>query len=89
MPTLDRLTLTLAANHRGSRFGDRLNRIAMPAITTLDAGFRYRFSVGEVPSLLRLQVTTRTRAYEWRVVSRGSYEVNAPRSFTLFLTMDL
>jgi iron complex outermembrane recepter protein len=83
------LTLTFAAHHRGGRFGDRLNGVTLPAITTLDAGFRYRFALRRVPTLLRLQVTNLTDAFEWRVVSSGSYEVNAPRSFTLFLTMDL
>jgi iron complex outermembrane receptor protein len=83
------LALTLAATHRGDRFGDRLNHVQLPAITTVDAGFRYRFRLGEVPSLLRLQITNIANAFEWRVVSSGSYEVNAPRSFTLFLTMDL
>jgi iron complex outermembrane recepter protein len=86
---IDGLTLTLAANHRGDRFGDRLNRVALPAITTIDAGFRYRFALSDTPSLLRLQVTNLTNRFEWRVVSSNSYEVNAPRSFTLFLTLDI
>ncbi|WP_126174284.1 TonB-dependent receptor domain-containing protein [Altericroceibacterium xinjiangense] len=83
------LALTFAANHRGNRLGDRLNRVMLPPVTTLEAGLRYRFHLGEVPSLLRFRVTNLTNAYEWQVVSSGSYAVTAPRSFTLFLTMDL
>ena len=86
---VDGLSLTLDANHRGERFGDRLNQVTLPAITTLDAGLRYRFALAGTPALLRFRVTNLTDAFEWRVVSSGSYEVNAPRSLTLFLTMDL
>ncbi|MFN3727699.1 MAG: TonB-dependent receptor domain-containing protein [Allosphingosinicella sp.] len=89
LAAVDGLALTFGANHRGARYGDRLNRVELPAITTLDAGFRYRFALGPTPALLRLQVTNLLDTYEWRVVSSGAYEVNAPRSFTLFLTMDL
>jgi iron complex outermembrane receptor protein len=82
------LSLTFGANHHGARVADQLNRTSVPAATLYDAGFRYRFDIGETPALLRLQVTNLTDAFDWRVVSSGTFEVNAPRTAALFLTVD-
>lgn len=82
------LALTFAANHHGRRTADQLNRVSTPAATIWDAGLRYRFDMGKTPALLRLQVTNLTNAFDWRVVSSGTYDVNAPRAAALFLTMD-
>lgn len=82
------LSLTFAANHHGRRVADQLNRAYVPAATIYDAGFRYRFDIGETPALLRLQVTNVTNAFDWKVVSSGTFEVNAPRTAALFLTLD-
>jgi iron complex outermembrane receptor protein len=82
------LLFTFAANHHGRRVADQLNRAYVPAATILDAGLRYRFDVGETPALLRFQVTNLTNAFDWKVVSSGTFELNAPRTATLFLTLD-
>jgi iron complex outermembrane receptor protein len=82
------LSLTFAANHHGPRTGDQANRVKVPARTILDAGLRYRFEAAGTPALLRFQVTNLTNAFDWKVVSSGAYEVNQPRTFSLFLTMD-
>lgn len=82
------LALTFGANHHGRRTADQLNRVSTPAATIWDAGLRYRFDMGKTPALLRLQVTNLTDVFDWRVVSSGTYDVNAPRAAALFLTMD-
>lgn len=85
---VDGLSLTFAANHHGRRVADQLNRAHVPAATIYDAGFRYRFNMGDTPALLRLQVTNLTNEFDWKVVSSGTFEVNAPRTAALFLTVD-
>lgn len=85
---LDGLALTFAANHHGSRPADQLNLTRTRAATLVDLGFRYRFDIGETPALLRLQVTNVANTFDWKIVSSGAFEVNAPRTATLFLTMD-
>lgn len=82
------LALTFAANHHGARPGDQLGVTRTSAATIVDLGLRYRFDVGETPALLRLQVTNVADTFDWKIVSSGAFEVNAPRTATLFLTMD-
>ncbi|WP_068874343.1 MULTISPECIES: TonB-dependent receptor domain-containing protein [unclassified Phenylobacterium] len=85
---VDGLSLTFAANHHGRRVADQLNRAHVPAATILDAGLRYRFDIAETPALLRFQVSNLTNEFDWKVVSSGAFELNAPRTATLFLTLD-
>lgn len=82
------LSFTFAANHHAARTADQLNRFEVPAATIVDLGLRYRFELVEQPALLRLQVSNVGDTFDWRVVSSGTFEVNAPRTFTLFLTVD-
>lgn len=82
------LALTFAANHHGARPADQLGVTRTSAATIVDLGLRYRFDVGETPALLRLQVTNVADTFDWKIVSSGAFEVNAPRTATLFLTMD-
>ncbi len=82
------LSATFGANHHGRRVADQLNHAYVPAATIVDLGLRYRFDVGETPALLRLQVTNVTNELDWKVISSGTFEVNAPRTAALFLTID-
>lgn len=82
------LALTFAANNHGRRAADQLNRTYTPAATIFDAGLRYRFDIGDKPALLRAQVTNLTDKFDWKVVASNAFEVNAPRTATLFLTVD-
>lgn len=83
------LSLTFNAAHHGERVADTLNRVVTPERTILDAGLRHRFALGKTPALLRFQVTNLTDAFDWQVAGSGSYQVNVPRTMTLFLTMDI
>jgi iron complex outermembrane receptor protein len=82
------LQLTFGANHHSARVADQLNRSLVPAATIADLGVRYRFDIGDTPALLRVQVTNITNEFDWRVVSSGTFEVNAPRTATAALTVD-
>lgn len=83
------LALTLNVTHRGTRAADTRNLVELPARTLVDAGFRYRFALGSAPALLRVQMQNLTNTYDWQLVGSGSYQVNAPRQVTAFLTVDL
>lgn len=85
---LEGLALTLGANHRGARVADQLNLAEAPAATLVDVGFRYRFDIGATPALLRFQVTNVGDTFDWRIVGSSTFEVNAPRTASLFLTLD-
>lgn len=89
LAAIEGLSLTFNATHRGARVADSANLVEVPSRTILDAGMRHRLTLGTIPALLRLQVTNLTNAFDWQIVGSGSYQVNAPRSMTLFLTMDL
>lgn len=80
--------LTLNATHRGTRAADTRNLVELPARTILDAGVRWRFDLGDNPALLRVQLLNLTNAYDWALVGSGSYQVNATRQLTMFLTVD-
>jgi iron complex outermembrane recepter protein len=88
VPGIDGLALTLNATHRSRRPGDTRNLVDLPARTQIDAGFRWRLNLGDAPALLRVQVVNLTNIYDWQLVGSGSYQVNAPRQVTLFLTVD-
>jgi len=88
VPGLDGLALTVNATHRSRRPGDTRNLVYLPARTQLDAGFRWRLHLGQAPALLRVQVVNLTNIYDWQLVGSGSYQVNAPRQLTMFLTVD-
>jgi iron complex outermembrane recepter protein len=82
------LAFTFAANHHGRRAADQQNRTYTPAATIFDTGLRYRFDIGDKPALLRAQVTNLTDKFDWKVISSNAFEANAPRTATLFLTVD-
>ncbi|HEX8415275.1 MAG TPA: TonB-dependent receptor [Sphingomicrobium sp.] len=89
VPALQGLTLTFNASHHGDRVADTINLVQVPPQTIIGVGFRHRFELGKTPALLRFQVTNVTNAFDWQVTGSNSYQVNAPRTATLFLTMDL
>jgi iron complex outermembrane recepter protein len=88
LPGFEGVQLTLNATHRGTRAADTRNLVELPARTILDAGVRWRFDLGDNPALLRVQLLNLTNAYDWALVGSGSYQVNAPRQLTMFLTVD-
>lgn len=88
LPGFEGVQLTLNATHRSTRAADTRNLVELPARTILDAGVRWRFDLGDNPALLRVQLLNLTNAYDWALVGSGSYQVNAPRQLTMFLTVD-
>jgi iron complex outermembrane receptor protein len=76
-------------SHTGSYYADSLNTFRGKAITTVDLGARYRFTISTYPASLRFQVANVLDVYEWRI-SGGvpTYAVTDPRTFLLQLTVD-
>ena len=88
LPGVEGVQLTFNVTHRGTRAADTRNLVTLPARTILDAGVRWRFDLADNPALLRVQVQNLTNAYDLALVGSGSYQVNAPRQLTMFLTVD-
>lgn len=88
VPGLDGVQLTLNVTHRGTRAADTRNLVFLPARTIIDAGFRWRFDLGDNPALLRVTMLNVMNTYDLALVGSGSYQVNAPRQVTMFLTVD-
>lgn len=88
LPGVDGVQLTLNVTHRSSRAADTRNLVILPARTVIDAGFRWRLTLGAKPALLRVQMLNLTNAYDLALVGSGSYQINAPRQLTMFLTID-
>lgn len=88
VPGLKGVQLTLNVTHRGSRAADTRNLVTLPARAIIDAGVRWRLDIGDTPALLRVQMLNLTNSYDLALVGSGSYQVNAPRQLTMFLTVD-
>lgn len=88
LPGVEGVQLTLNVTHRGTRAADTRNLVTLPARAIIDAGVRWRLDLGDNPALLRVQLQNLTNAYDLALVGSGSYQVNAPRQLTMFLTVD-
>jgi iron complex outermembrane receptor protein len=73
------LSFDLAVESFSSRIGNPSNRLSAPAREAFDLGLRYRFRVGGVQSLLRLQVANIFNAYGWQVTSNGAFQYTHSR----------
>jgi iron complex outermembrane receptor protein len=74
-------------NYNGPRPADALNRIETAGFTSLALGTRYRFKLGDAPSLLRLRIGNVTDKDAWFAGSSGLQAYTAPRRFDLLLTV--
>lgn len=89
IPSVTGLSVTMNATRRGTRYADSLDRVKLPAVTLVDLGVRYRFSLNKIPSLLRFTVQNVGNTYDWQLVGSGGYQVYTARQFSLALTVDL
>ena len=76
--------------HDASYIANVQNTFKSPAIILVDLGARYRFTISDLPSSLRFQVTNVFNTYEWRFSNGNQFRVNPTpqRRFTLQLAVD-
>ncbi|QAY75276.1 TonB-dependent receptor domain-containing protein [Sphingosinicella sp. BN140058] len=79
----------IVATHSGPEFADRLNRVRLAPVTTVDLGLRYRFALGAMPATLRLHLLNATNGYGWDVVGSNAFRPAAPRQLFARLIVDL
>jgi iron complex outermembrane receptor protein len=75
--------------NQGSQPASLDNRINVPAVNTLELGFRYRFNIVHYAAMLRAQVVNVTNAVSWYVASDGGLQPLEPRRGLAYLTVDL
>jgi iron complex outermembrane recepter protein len=84
------VSLDLAAVHFGSEPATVDNGVYSPAVTTLNLGARYKFTVFSKNSTLRLQIQNVTDSSWWtNVYTPGLFQWPGPRTVFAYLTTDL
>lgn len=78
----------LAVEHTGPNTGDALNRVLVPAYTTLNLGVRHRFRLGGSPAMLRLQANNVFDSYGWEVGGNNAFIYTQPRQLLARLAVD-
>jgi iron complex outermembrane receptor protein len=63
-------------------------QLEVPARTEFDIGARYRFTLRDVPAVLRLQIENVFNVKGWDPTSSGGFERDAPRAVSLELAAD-
>lgn len=89
VPQWPALSLDLSATHFGAEPASVDNRIYSPAVTQLNIGGRYRFTLLGKNSTLRVQVQNAPNSYWWsNVYTPGDFEWPAPRTVFAYITTD-
>jgi len=89
LPRWPAISLDLAAIHFGAEPASVDNRIYTPAVTQLNIGGRYRFTLLGKNSTLRVQVQNAPNTYWWsNVYTPGDFEWPAPRTVFAYITTD-
>lgn len=89
LPDFPALSFDLAVEHAGRRYGDAANDVRVPARTIVDLGARYRFRLGRVPAVLRVQATNLFNTYGWDVEGNNAFVYIQSRQVIARLAMDI
>ncbi|WP_332818741.1 TonB-dependent receptor domain-containing protein [Sphingopyxis sp.] len=89
LPGHTALSFDLAVEHSGRRYADAANHVRVPARTTVDLGARYRFKLGGLPAVLRLQATNLLGTYGWDVEGNNAFVYIPSRQILARIAMDL
>lgn len=84
-----RWSFDLAAESLSSRIGNIGNTLTAPARNIFALGTRYRFTLGAVPTVIRVQVTNLFNEYGWLVSGSGGFTYSPGRALTAQLVVDL
>ena len=79
----------LAIESLSARIANASNTLSAPSRETLSLGSRYRFKLGQLPALIRVQATNLFNDYGFIVSSSGGFTYSASRTVTAQLVVDL
>jgi iron complex outermembrane recepter protein len=79
----------LALESLSARTANTANTLSAPPRETLALGTRYRFKLGALPALIRIQATNIFNDYGFQVSSSGGFTYSAGRTFITQLVVDL
>ena len=88
-PAVDRLSLDVAAIHRGRSAATTDNDVFIPSRERFDIGGRYRFKLGGKDATLRMQMINVFDRRNFNTAGPGIYAPNAPRFVTGYLAIDM
>lgn len=89
LPGLPALSVDLAIEHSGRRYADAANHVRVPARSTVDLGARYRFRLGRLPAVLRVQATNLFNTYGWDVEGNNAFVYIPSRQVIARIAVDL
>jgi iron complex outermembrane receptor protein len=87
LPTAPDWSFDLDATYAGPRVADGLNRTQTPGYTLMNAGMRYRFTLGNRPAAVRLRVYNASDKYAWYADGGGMQAYEPGRRVMLSLTL--
>ncbi|HEY0594802.1 TonB-dependent receptor domain-containing protein [Sphingopyxis sp.] len=87
-PQLPALSFDVGIEHAGRRYADAANAVRVPARTIVDLGARYRFGIGKLPAVLRVQATNLFDTYGWDVEGNNAFAYIPSRQVTARMAID-
>ncbi|HSC69385.1 MAG TPA: TonB-dependent siderophore receptor [Cellvibrio sp.] len=86
VPALPNLSISFAANHNGTSYGDVLNADKVPGYTLFDAGARYQMDVANKLVTLRADLHNITNEHYWN--GFNGTRIGDPRTLMLSATVE-
>jgi iron complex outermembrane recepter protein len=87
-PQLPALSFDIGIERAGRRYADAANAVRVPARTIVDLGARYRFGIGKLPAVLRVQATNLFNTYGWDVEGNNAFAYIPSRQVTARIAVD-
>ena len=88
-PQVSGLAFDVTVNSFGERVANTANTLAVPPAEIVDVGARYRWTIGDTPASVRLQLQNLFDAYVWQVQASNAFFYNSPRSLSVRFSADL
>jgi hypothetical protein len=61
----------------------------VPPVTVVNPGARYQFKFAGAPATLRVQLQNVLNAYIWNIGNSPGFQQFAPRTYLVYLTIDI
>lgn len=89
LPFIKALSVTMRFESTSDRTANAANSFVVPARSVLGLGARYRFKLGDAPSLLRINVDNIANTFGYNVGGSGFFIANGARRLSLSLGVDI